>query len=650
MSSRIYETAIKVGATIAKAFKSDTLTAAAALTKLTDATKRMKEAEKAAASYKKLDVAIAGSKARYDQDAAALRKLEDAEKKAGGATKESTAWRKAGAAAVLKASREMDRATKAAEKNGKALRDMGVDTSNLAKEQERLARTLAATERQEKSLSRFEASRQRLFGDRKTATPLADKARSQIGGIARDVAILGTAALGAGAAMAGLVYKTLKAGDEIGDTAEKLGIGSTALQELRYGARQSGDEVGAIDIALKKMAITVGKFKAAHGKGGGGSFAIAGLQMLGAGGAGGGPSADPFKQIGLSAKVLAALKPEEKLKKIADALVKLKTHDERAAVATAIFGKGATGILPFLELGSAGIDKLSKNAHKFGGVMSEEAVKAADEADKAMKDAEMAVTGLTNTLGSALLPTATKVFKEFSGWVADNRGEIRKWAEGAATWIEDKGIPAIVHIGGEVKSFAGKVMHLVGGAAKLVGGFDNLAIAVAALRLAPLVTTLGKIGIEGFKAAAAMFRYAAATRAAKLAEGGGEGGPGGVPGVGASALKFLPVVGAAIAGGVALSKVKIPGLGDFTVADLGITGEGFNKEKFQKLLADQAVKTTGLPRTGAAAGGGGVRITTGPVTIQDGTRADVASALDQAHAEQKAAALQSYDDRVSFND
>ena len=120
--SKIYETSIRIGAAISKSFKGDTLNAANALKKLTEQTKQLKAAEKSAAAYKKLDGELARSKGRYNTAAEALRKLEAAELAAGGATKESTKWRKAGQREVASAARQLDRATKAAQKNSEALK------------------------------------------------------------------------------------------------------------------------------------------------------------------------------------------------------------------------------------------------------------------------------------------------------------------------------------------------------------------------------------------------------------------------------------------------------------------------------------------------------------------------------------------------
>lgn len=621
MASKVYEVAVRIAASIAKTFKGDTLGAAGALTKLTGAAKQLQSAEKAAASYKKLDAAVASSKARYGQAAEALRRLEEAEKAAGGATKESAKWRAAGERELAKYAREMDRATKAAEKNAQAMRNLPA--------------------------ARFEAARERLFGARKQdSTPLFQKAGAQMRSVAGDAMFLATAAGGAAVALGGIAFKTLQAADEIGDTADKLGIGTTALQELRYGAEQSGAEVGALDKGLGKMAVTIGKFKNAKGKGGGGAMEIPGLQMLGTGGGGGeagaGGEQDPFKRLGLSAKALAALKPDEQMLKIANGMAKLKTHADKAAVAQAIFGKGGKEMLPFLEEGAAGIKKLSEQAHKYGGIMSPEAIKNADLADKALRDAKMAVGGLTNTLGAALLPTAISVFKEFSSWVASNREAIQKWASGAAKWITDTAIPAIKKGAAEFTALAGKVMSVVSTGAQLVGGFGNLALIIGGLRLAPLISTFGQIGVQGFKAAFAIGQYVIAQNAMAVGQGASA-----ITSIGGLAATFG--VAAIAAGAVSLAVWRIydavkelGGLSavwqdvkDFTTSGMGNKPQGGPDPLARWLFGDkQAEKTAGMPMPATAAAGGArgpligsMSIAVGQVTKDEASR-QLAAAFD----------------------
>jgi len=648
MAGRAYTTAIEIGAQIAKAFRGDTLNAAKALEKLTAETKKLKEAEKVASSYKRLDDAVKSSKSRLDQASDALRRIEQAERNAGGATKESTKWRKAGQRAVAQASREFDRATKAANKNADALRKAGVDTAKLAHEQERLARTLSATERSEKALHNVQHSREHLFGKPKDHAPLFEHGKEQMKELGESVLHIAEVGLVAGETLHILAERTIKAGANIGETSEKLGIGAAALQELRYGAQQSGAQVEDLDKALAKMAVTIGKSKAAKGKAG--ALLLGGVQMSdlkGAADAAG--KLDPFKRIGLSSKELATLKPDEQLKKIADGMLKLKTHADKAAVAQAIFGKGATQLLPYLSEGSEGIEKLSKAANKYGGVLSDESVAAAIAAEKASKDMNLAISGLTNTVGAALLPIMTKAFKAISQWAADNKGQIQKWATSIATWIEGTALPAIRQVYEWVKSVGEKALWLVEGAAKLTGGFGNLAIVLAGLRLAPIALTFGKIGFNVAEAAIGLVKYVAAQKALAVATGEAN-----------LASKLLGAMGpllafAAAAAAVALAISRITS----AVQELGGAGAvwndlkdfvarggmdhmtrtgGINREAFEAQQAENAANVARAHALKAAGGSpsGGHGSVTAPVQIVYGSNPmELLAQFDEAQKKQK---------------
>jgi hypothetical protein len=628
MASKVYETAIKIGATISRAFKSDTLGAAGALGKLTDAQKKLRAAEGAAKSVGRLSDAVTKAKERYNVATESLRKLEAAERAAGGATKESTRWRTAGNKEIARAAKELDRATAAAEKNARAMGDL--------------------------SKMRFEVARERLFGPRKEKEqiPLLHKAGSQIAGIANDVKTLGLMATGAGAALGGLVLQTIHTGDEIGDTAERIGIGAEALQQLRYGAKRSGAEAQDLDKSLGKMLVTVGKFKNAKPpKDGGGGLSIAGMQMLGTGGESAGPEQDPFKRIGLNAKTLAKLKPDEQLNKIADGMSKLKTRADKAAVATAIFGKSGVSLLPLLSKGSAGVAELSAEASKFGGVMSKDAVAAAGEADDAMIDAKMAIAGLTTSLSVAFLPVATKAFKTFSKWVSENRGQIQGWAQSAAKWIEGKGIPALLKIGGAVKTITEKVAAFID---KL--GTGNIAIGLAALRLAPLAKTLFEINGALIKAVSSWGAFTKASQGAMGGEGGAPGLMGKAIGKAASLAMLAEAAAVGYAIGTALDKWigASDWFGKLARRDEDKKDKAFDAAyggKGQKLklrtnlsnpLAEAGVPTAlvpGLKIVGREKLGGDVNVT----IHGDDAREDLSRKMDRA----KKAALEAHDRRTA---
>jgi hypothetical protein len=289
-------------------------------------------------------------------------------------------------------------------------------------------------------------------------------------------------------------------------------------------------------------------------------------------------------------------------------------------------------------------------------VLSNESIEAAAEAERASKEMSFALGGLVNTLGAALLPTATKTFRGIAKWVGENRAQIKAWAESSAKWITNTAIPAFFRLVHEIQELGGKALWLVNAAAKLTGGFGNLAAVLVGLRLAPLAITFGKIGIEATKAAIAIFKYVTAKRAANAA-GGDLGATGG--GAGGVAGKAIPLIGAGLAADAAiqqqLGKVNLGGglkwsdvTNSFGVFDKAKAAEAiaarqhelleqFKQENEQKAAAGSA---STLPVT--QAGGRTVEQHSNVFHINDvKSRDDLAGKMDQA----KQQALDAYDQR-----
>lgn len=100
----------------------------------------------------------------------------------------------------------------------------------------------------EQSLKRIETGGERASGGLKGLGQQAELLRTGIrtlGGALAGVATVG----GLGA----LVDRSVSAADAIGKTADKIGVGVEALQELRFAAKASGVEQLALDMALQRF-------------------------------------------------------------------------------------------------------------------------------------------------------------------------------------------------------------------------------------------------------------------------------------------------------------------------------------------------------------------------------------------------------------
>jgi hypothetical protein len=65
--------------------------------------------------------------------------------------------------------------------------------------------------------------------------------------------------------LAALVDRSIPAGDAVGKTAEKIGVGVEAFQELRFAAKASGVEQQTLDMALQRFTPQGRRGRARHG-------------------------------------------------------------------------------------------------------------------------------------------------------------------------------------------------------------------------------------------------------------------------------------------------------------------------------------------------------------------------------------------------
>lgn len=510
MASRIYETAIRIKAAIDGAFKVETLSAAGAISRLGAEAKKLTAASAATESFTRISAELAAAKAKYDTTAAAVQRLADAERAAGGPTKESAKWTAAGARALKQAEREFNRASHAAGNNAAALSAAGVKTANLAHEQHRLAEALELNERRTKAAEAVEhhfgetlekvAKKAKELSTVEGSAKIAGEHIKGLGETAKHAGELLLGAEGAAFALFEVAKGTAEAGGNVEKMSERLGIGAQSLQLLRFAGKASHVEVEELDAGLGKLAINIGKVAALKKKGGNSGLVgnVGEIQMLktGAGGKAAAAAADPFHHIGLAAKKLAELQPEQQVAKIADAFAKLKTHSEKAAAAQAIFGKGGSAWLPLLAKGGADLEEKYAEARAAGNILSAETLENSAKFHHAYLLASEGVMGMKNTLGAALLPTVIEVMGEFNKWVKENSAQIKQWAEEGATWIGGKMIPTIKRLVPQIAKVAREVGGWIEKGVTLIGGVENLGKALLALRLAPTAFSIAALGVN----------------------------------------------------------------------------------------------------------------------------------------------------------
>lgn len=165
------------------------------------------------------------------------------------------------------------------------------------------------------------------------------------------------------------------------DTAERIGVGTEALQQWRYAADEAGVPVSALEAGMEKLNGVLGAFKMGLGD--------AKLKPV-------------FEELGITKARLADVDTaDEMLKLLADTLGQVQDRASQVRLAKTL---QVEELLPLIRQGSDGIDDLLSRSVQLGVVMDKDVVARLDAADR---KAELAGQQLKTLAFSAVEPLAT---------------------------------------------------------------------------------------------------------------------------------------------------------------------------------------------------------------------------------------------------
>ena len=151
----------------------------------------------------------------------------------------------------------------------------------------------------------------------------------------------------------------IEAGSRVNDLSEKLGVGTEELQKFQLAAGLAG-------VNSESAAQALGFLN----------------KNMGAALEGNKEAVETFAKMGVALKDGSGKVRElgDVIPEIADSFEKLESNQERTALAMKIFGKSGAALIPLLKEGSAKLVEMNRRFEELGGGMTEEFVKAADEA------------------------------------------------------------------------------------------------------------------------------------------------------------------------------------------------------------------------------------------------------------------------------
>ena len=234
------------------------------------------------------------------------------------------------------------------------------------------------------------------------------------------IAAVGTGAVAAGSAMVKAAGETAAYGDNIDKMSQKMGLSAEAYQEWDFIMQHSGTTIEGMSRGMTTLS------KAAEN------------------------GSDAFEALGITQEEVASLNQEQLFARTIQALQGMEEGTERTVLAQQLLGGAAKELGPLLNTSAEDTEAMRQQVHELGGVMSDEAVKAAAAYQDSLQNMQTAFSGLQRGLTSEFMPGITTVMDGltaiFSGDSDSGLGMISDGINSVVSGISEQ-IPKIVQIG-----------------------------------------------------------------------------------------------------------------------------------------------------------------------------------------------------------
>lgn len=292
------------------------------------------------------------------------------------------------------------------------------------------------------------------------------RVQRQMKQFARSMLSIGKTLAAAGAASAAPIAMAVKSfanfGDQVQKTALRLGASTEALSEYTHVAQRSGVRTETLIMAWQRMIRRVSEAAQGTGK-----------------------AKDAIKELGLDAKKLARLAPEDQFEAIARAMEGVKNQGDKVRLAMRLFDSEGVSLVQIMANGADGIQKLRKEARDLGISMDREAADGAARLKDNLQALKSALQGLKNAIGTELAPILTELLQRITGviigvreFVQAHPGMVSAVARIAAGLLTLAGI--FLAVGAVVVAIANPIVFLIG---------------VIAIAVASLLESLGVINV-----------------------------------------------------------------------------------------------------------------------------------------------------------
>lgn len=173
-------------------------------------------------------------------------------------------------------------------------------------------------------------------------------------------------------------------GDRIDKTSIRIGASTQALSEYSLVARRTGVQFETLTNSWQRQTRAIAE--AVQGQG---------------------AAREALDELGLSARDLAALRPEDQFERISQAMQGVSDQGDRVRLAMRLWGNAGTELLQIVDAGTESIAGMREEARRFGLSMSRDQAAALASLGDAAGDTRAILEGMALQLVSALAPAVT---------------------------------------------------------------------------------------------------------------------------------------------------------------------------------------------------------------------------------------------------
>src|SRR5690606_6132618 len=191
------------------------------------------------------------------------------------------------------------------------------------------------------------------------------------------------AALAAGAASVAWAASMTRHMDQTSKMAQQIGVTTESLTGMRFAAQQFANiSDQQFDMSMRRMTRRIEEAAA-----------------------GGGAAKGALDALGLSARELSRMSPDQQMLALADAMAKTESQAQRLQYTMALFDTEGMALVPALQQGSAALRDAAEMAQRFGVILSTDLAQAAEQFTTNMSLLNSVQQGYRQEIAERILPT-----------------------------------------------------------------------------------------------------------------------------------------------------------------------------------------------------------------------------------------------------